>query len=81
MRCHVDCRPQVRIVYFYLRAINEARGSGSMGSWLSSSFMQNTIFLANVSSTVNSPFGVTQKGILGPVSVSVGPNGFLYNIF
>ena len=76
MRFHVDCRPQVRIVYFCLRAINEARGSGSMGSWLSSSFMQNAIFLATVSSPVNSPFGVTQKGILGPVSVSVGPKRF-----
>ena len=36
----------------------------------------NTIFLANVSSPVNSPFGVTQKGILGPVSVSAGPKRF-----
>ena len=76
MRCHVDCRPQVRIVYFCLRAINEARGSGSMGNWLFPPFMQNAIFLANVSSPVNWPFGVTQKGILGPVSVSVGPKRF-----
>ena len=37
MRFHVDCRPQIRIVYFksHCNRWNEALGSGSMGSWLS----------------------------------------------
>ena len=37
MRFHVDCRPQIRIVYFKSQCNrwNEALGSGSMGSWLS----------------------------------------------
>ena len=74
MRFHVDCRPQVRIVRVSVRSMRPVdRDQWEVGCLLLSC---NAIFLANVSSPVNSSFGVTQKGILGPVSVSAGPKRF-----